>query len=113
VAISWRLKTFLAQRKGILTPTELQKQIVKKTGVLISLQSLCNYLNKKPKEVRLKTVELICTALDCEFKDFCSITPSENLLRQEHSEVKKLSWQTTPLSKRSQDAFPDPKLYES
>jgi len=79
---------------------------------LISLQSLCNYLNKKPKEVRLRTVELICTALDCELKDFCSITPSESLLKQDHSEVKKLSWQTTPLSKRSQDAFPDPKLYE-
>mgnify|MGYP001591384247 FL=1 len=111
MAVNWRLKTFLAQKKGIFRATELQKRIVKKTGVLISLQSLCNFIGKKPVAIRFKTLELICTALECELSDFCSISPSETLL-QKGSEVKKLSWQNTPLSKRHQNHFPDPKEYE-
>lgn len=113
MAVNWRLKTFLVQKKGIFKATELQKRIVKKTGVLISLQSLCNFIGKKPVSIRFKTLELICTALDCELSDFCTIGPSEALLQEgKNVEVKKLSWQNTPFSKRHQNNFPDPKEYE-
>ena len=113
MAINWRLKTFLAQKKGIFKATELQKRIVKKTGVLISLQSLCNFIGKKPVAIRFKTLELICTALDCELNDFCTISPSEALLQEgKNAEIKKLSWQNTPFSKRHKNHFPDPKEYE-
>lgn len=108
MAISWRLKTYLATKHGIYQATSLQKRIVKKTGVLISAQNLCNYLNNKPKSIRLKTVELIVTALECELSDFLEIKPSETAV----GDTRKLSYQNTPLSKRAISQFPDPKNYQ-
>lgn len=104
MAIHWRLKTYLATKHGIFSATLFQKRIVEKTGVLISLQNLCNLLDKKPKSVRLKTVETICTALDCTFSCFCTISSSNqkgqlNQLRFK-GKVTKLSFQNTPISKR-------------
>lgn len=108
MAISWRLKTYLATKHGIYHATSLQKRIVKKTGVLISAANLRNYLNRKPKSIRLKTLELIVTSLDCELCDFFEIKPAEIAV----GETKKLSYQNTPLSKRAKDQFPDPKNYQ-
>jgi DNA-binding Xre family transcriptional regulator len=106
--INWRLKTYLATSHGIFDATSLQKRIVKKTGVLISIQNLCNYIDKKPKSIRLKTVELIVTALECKLSDFLEIRPSEITI----GETTKLSYQNTPLSKRAISQFPDPKNYK-
>lgn len=108
MAISWRLRTYLATKHGIYNPSAFQKRIVKKTGVLISTQNLCNYLNGKPKAIRLKTVELIVTALECDLSDFLEIKPLDTPV----GETKKLSYQNTPLSKRAVSQFPDPKNYQ-
>ena len=109
MAISWRLKTYLATKHGIYRVTAFQKRITKKTGVLISIQNLCNYLNAKPKAIRLKTLELIVTALECNLNDFLEITPQKS---SPPCETKKLSYQNTPLSKRALKNFPDPKDYK-
>lgn len=108
MAISWRLKTYLATKHGIYQATALQKRIAKKTGVLISTPNLRHYLNGKPKAIRLKTVELIVTALECELSDFLEIKPCDVAV----GETKKLSYQNTPLSKRAVSQFPDPKNYQ-
>ncbi len=109
MAIQWRLKTYLATKHGIFGAVVFQKKIVKQTGVLISIQNLCNYLEKKPKSVRLKTIEIICTALDCELNDFCEVKPkpSEKLT----DPPQKLSYKNTPHSKRGISQFPNPKDY--
>ncbi len=113
MAIQWRLKTYLAQSKGIYKAVDFQKRIAKKTGVLISLQNLCNYMNGKPSEIRLKTMELICTALDCQMNDFCTVSPKETKVDKSFSEgLKKLSFKNTPIAKRAIDHFPEPKEYE-
>jgi DNA-binding Xre family transcriptional regulator len=109
MAISWRLKTYLATKHGIYHATCLQKRIVKKTGVLISAQNLGNYLNGKPKSIRLKTVQLIVTSLECNLSDFFEIKPEDT---SSVNETKKLSYQNTPLSKRAVSQFPDPKNYQ-
>jgi len=109
MAIHWRLKTYLATKHGIFRATELQKLIVNKTGVLISLQNLCNYLNTKPKTLRLKTIELICSSLECELTDFCEIKPME--INKNPQAVRKLAFHNTPQSKRAVTAFPDPGEY--
>jgi DNA-binding Xre family transcriptional regulator len=109
MAIHWRLKTYLATKHGIFRPTEFQKLIVKKTGVLISLQNLCNYLNEKPKTLRLKTIELICSGLECELVDFCEIKPVE--MKKNPEAIRKLAYHNTPTSKRAVTDFPDPGEY--
>lgn len=108
MAIHWRLKTYLATSHGIYHATALQKRIVKKTGFLISAPNLRSYMNRKPKSIRLKTLELIVTALECDLSSFLEIKPAEISV----GETKKLSYQNTPLSKRAKENFPDPKNYK-
>ena len=94
MAASWRLKNYLAQKHNIYSATSLQKIIVKKTGTIISIQNLCNYLNSMPKLLRVETMEVVCTALNCNLNDFCEITPS----KKKKKDKKKLSYKNTPLS---------------
>lgn len=108
MSIHWRLKTYLATKHGIFTATELQKKIVEKTNILISLPTLCRYCHKKPKSIPLATVELICTALNCSLSDFCDVQP----MKKSRSKKKKLSYKNTPHSKRVQNSYPDPSHYE-
>ena len=108
MAIHWRLKTYLATQHGIYGAVAFQKRIAQKTGVLISVQNLGNYLKKKPKILPLKTMELMVTSLDCKLEDFCQITPTQIQLP---STPKKLAHQNTPLSKRAVKDFPDPQDY--
>lgn len=107
MAIHWRLKSLLAAR-GIHRARTLQRRITDKTGVIISLQNLCNLLNDKPQAIRLKTMEVLCSALDCNLEEFCSIKPGRYDLDQVH----KLSYQNTPHTRRGKASFPDPKDYE-
>lgn len=113
MAIHWRLKSYVASQHGIYSGTRLRRRIAEKTGILISLQNICNYLNGKPKVLRLTTIELICTALGCELKDFCEIkgwTESQQASARTDA-PKKLSFKNTPLAKRAGKTFPDPRNY--
>jgi DNA-binding Xre family transcriptional regulator len=109
MAVRWRLRSYLAASHGIFTATSLQKRIVKRTGVLISLQNLCNYLNDRPKLLRLQTIEIICSALECRLDAFCGVEPATF----KPDSVKKLSFKNTPHKKRATQAFPDPGDYGS
>lgn len=106
MAITWKLKT-LASSKGIYRARDLQKRIAQKTGVLVSLQNICNLLNGKPQSVKLKTIEIICTTLDCKMSDFCDITAG----KFDSSQTRKLSFRNTPQSSRGKADFPDPEDY--
>ena len=107
MCIQWKLKKYLEQKHAIYSATELKKKIEKDTGVVISLQNLCNYLNKTPVMIRLHTVEIICSALNCKLSDFCAITP-DGVKKKNHE---KLSYKNTPLAKRGVIQFPNPKDY--
>jgi len=109
MAIQWHLKTYLATKHGIFTATALQRVIVKKTGVMISLPNLCRYLKRKPLQLRLETMELLCTALNCPLSEFFAIVPKK--LRPTCC-TRKLSPDNTPKGKRHVDDFPDPANYD-
>jgi DNA-binding Xre family transcriptional regulator len=108
MAISWKLKT-LASSKGIYRAKDMQRRIMQKTGVVVSLQNICNLFNGKPLSAKLKTIEIICTTLDCKMSDFCDISPG----KYDASDVRKLSFRNTPHSVRGKADFPDPKDYRS
>jgi len=107
MAIHWRLKTYLAQYHSIYKVKELQEKIRKNTGVIISVQNLSKYLNQQPKAIRLATVQIICSALNCKLDRFCTVTPSEKRAEKE----RKLAYQNTPISKRGVTSCPDPVDY--
>lgn len=105
--IKWTLKQYLHSNHTEMTPTKLKKLIANKTGVSISLQNICNLVNKKPTMLRFKTIEIICTALECKLEDLCQITPNHKISKKE----RKLSYKNAPLSKRGVLDFPNPEDY--
>lgn len=105
--IEWNLKTYLAKKHAIYSATELRKVIIKQTGIIISLQNLCNYLNEKPKMIRLETIDILCSALNCKLENFCRIIPSS----RKKKDNEKLSYKNTPISKRGVGGYPCPKDY--
>src|SRR3989339_144503 len=106
MAINWKLKTYLITIHAIYTLCDLQKIISQKTGVIISVQNLANMANKRPKQIRLETIELICSALNCKLSDILEIKPRQF---KNTNDKKKLSFKNTPNSKKSSKFFPDPK----
>lgn len=109
MAVNWQLKTYLARQCGIYRPTDLQALITKKTKVLISLPNISKLMRQKPSSLKLKTMELICTTLDCKLSDFCEIKPSTARLPEK---IKKLSPRHIPDNKKGVCDFPDPGDYQ-
>jgi DNA-binding Xre family transcriptional regulator len=109
MAVRWTLKRFLAEKHQIYSVTDLQKKIVKKTGVVISVANLCAHVNRAPKMIRLTTVEIICSALECELQDFLSITAKV----MDPTHTRKLSFKNTPKAKIATKAFPKASDYET
>ena len=107
MAVNWQLKTYLAKHHGVYRPTDLQKRIVEKTKILISLSNLTKLLGQKPTLVKLETMELICTAFDCCLSDFCQVKAS---LQKLPTDTRKLSYKNA--TKKGETDFPDPKDYE-
>ena len=107
MAVHWHLRTYLQRKHGIHKATDLQKRIVQETGILISLSSLTDLMNKKPGMIRLKTMEILCTALDCKLEDFCRIGPG-NIYS---AKVKKLGEAHVPTCHKNREQFPDPEGY--
>jgi DNA-binding Xre family transcriptional regulator len=107
MSVEWKLKQYLAKKHAIYSATEFKKIITSRTGIVISLQNLCNYINTTPKMIRLETVVIICSALRCKLSDFCQVTPDHKKKRDNE----KLSYKNTPLSKRGVHQFPNPQDY--
>jgi DNA-binding Xre family transcriptional regulator len=108
MAIRWTFKQYLAAKHQVYTATELQKRVVKATGVVISVAQLCKLVNARPQQIRLETAEILCSALSCELHDFLKITARE----MNPNKKRKLSYKNTPHSKIASRAFPSPADYK-
>jgi len=107
VGVKWHLKSFVVHKHQIYTATDLQRLVLKKTGIVISISHLCNYLNKKPKMIRFESLEIVCSALGCNLNDFFQITPK----KMNPNRKRKLAHNKTPQSKIAVKSFPDPEDY--
>lgn len=110
MTIKWRLKSFILENNNIATATDFRKKIIEETGIIISVQNLCNLLNSKPKSIRLSTIEIICLALDCKMSEFFDINGKDK--KKFSRKVKKLSCKNTPKIKIAKNAFPNPENYD-
>lgn len=109
MAIHWSFKHYLASKHQIYTTTELQKKIVKETGIVISVAQLCKMVNARPKMIRFETIEILCSALSCELSDFLSIAAK----KMNPEKKMKLSYKNTPRSKIGVREFPAPENYKT
>lgn len=106
--IRWKLKAELLKKHKISKVIDLQKLITKKTNVVISVANLCKYVNGQPKMIRLETIEIICSALDCDLSSILSVKPK--IFKTE--KPRKLSFKNTPKTKIATKSFPEPSNYE-
>ena len=107
MAIYWKLKRYVRDKHQLFRLKDLQHHITEKTGVVVSLQHLSDLVRGCPKSIRLQTMETLCSALNCNLNDIVSIEPS----KRKEKTPKKLSYNSTPLGKRGQNAFPNPSDY--
>lgn len=112
MAVQWRLRALIAQKFQIYRLMEIQKKIIDRSGIKISLQQLSEIVNKRPKSLKISTIEIICTALDCNLSDFCEVRPSQSIAKK-RKKIRKLSASNAPISKRNIREFPDPNDYQS
>ena len=79
--LTWTLKQWLQTNRGLIITTdrplrhlkELQEKIRQRTGNKISLRILHNLLEKQPKTLDYRILQLICDAFQCQLKDFCAV----------------------------------------
>lgn len=111
MTVKWSLKRFIASSEEVYNVTGFQALIQERTGVRVSLQQLCNLVNRKPKSIRISTIEIICSALNCKLSDFLEVEKSERILKR-RKKTRKLAVQNTPKSKLSLEFPPNPYDYQ-
>lgn len=80
--VRWSLKKWLAVEHDIYRPVELQRRILERTGIDISPQALGELLRRPPRQLKLSTMEALCTALQCTLNDFFEIVPGKATRRR-------------------------------
>ena len=75
--IIWNLKKWLAVERDIYRPSNLQKLLVDKGGVRLSLQAVTALVNGRPSALRLQTMQSLCNVLNCKLNDFCQVVPDQ------------------------------------
>lgn len=74
--IIWNLRKWLAVSRDIYRPVDLQLLLREKAGVILSHQSVAALMHGTPSALRLQTIQALCTALDCNLRDFCEVLPN-------------------------------------
>ncbi|MGY6655332.1 helix-turn-helix domain-containing protein [Amycolatopsis sp. TRM77291] len=64
VQIEWRLRKVMASR-DIWTATELRQLLIRRAGFELSLQSVDVLIKKQPVQVKMATLQALCTTLRC------------------------------------------------
>jgi DNA-binding Xre family transcriptional regulator len=107
MAIHWKLKHYVRNKHNLYRLKDLQEHIAEKTSIVVSLQHLSDLIRTCPKSIRLQTMEILCSALNCTLNDLVTIEPG----KRKEKVTRKLSYQSTPLTKRGLEAFPNPSDY--
>jgi DNA-binding Xre family transcriptional regulator len=74
MSFHWNLRRELFLRKNIHRPVDLQA-LLREHGLRRSLPSVCALLKRPPESLPLRTIQVICNALDCNLSDFCVMEP--------------------------------------
>jgi DNA-binding Xre family transcriptional regulator len=110
----WNLRKWLAVNRDIYRPVDLQKLIVEKAGVQLSLQAISVLMHSTPSALRISTLEVLCTALECKASDFFDVLPPSALEQQQKvaGEAPARLYGAKEPEKPPESPFPDPYQYK-
>jgi DNA-binding Xre family transcriptional regulator len=77
---NWKLRELLKQR-GVKSASEISRSL-QEIGYQLSVQAVCDLLNRPPKMIRLETIEAICNAFYIPLSQFLEVLPMASQKRQ-------------------------------
>ncbi|HET6978657.1 MAG TPA: helix-turn-helix transcriptional regulator [Pyrinomonadaceae bacterium] len=69
----WTLRELLKER-GVKSASEISRSL-EEIGHQLSVQAVCDLLNRQPKMIRLETIEAICNAFYIPLSEFLEVLP--------------------------------------
>ena len=75
MALEWRLRRGMAER-GVWTGAELARLLGEKAGYRLTAPSISDLMSRQPRQLKMDTLDALCTALDCSPEELLSHTPS-------------------------------------
>src|SRR5215212_862728 len=69
----WKLRELLKER-GVKSASEISRSL-EEIGHQLSVQAVCDLLNRQPKMLRLETIEAICNAFYIPLSEFLEVLP--------------------------------------
>jgi DNA-binding Xre family transcriptional regulator len=70
----WKLRELLKER-GVKSASEVSRSL-EEIGHQLSVQAVCDLLNRPPKMIRLETIEAICNAFYIPLSEFLEVLPT-------------------------------------
>jgi len=86
----WKLRELLKER-GVKSASEISRNL-EEIGHQLSVQAVCDLLNRPPKMIRLETIEAICNAFYIPLSEFLEVLPMASQKPQKRVRTR----QTTP-----------------
>jgi len=75
MTLEWRLRHVMAER-GIWTGAELARLLMERAGYRLTAPSVSELLSRPPRQLKIETLDALCTALGCSPGDLLVHTPS-------------------------------------
>lgn len=69
----WKLRELLKER-GVKSASEISRSL-EEIGHQLSVQAVCDLLNRQPKMIRLETIQAICDAFYIPLSEFLEVLP--------------------------------------
>jgi putative transcriptional regulator len=75
MTMEWRLRRVMADR-GVWTGAELARLLDEKAGYRLTAPSISELITRPPRQLKVETLDALCTALGCTPADLLVHTPS-------------------------------------
>ena len=85
---NWKLRELLKER-GVKSASEISRSL-QEIGYQLSVQAVCDLLNRPPKMIRLETIEAICNAFYIPLSEFLEVLPMASQKPQKGCELYKV-----------------------
>jgi DNA-binding Xre family transcriptional regulator len=87
MTLEWRLRRMMAER-GVWTGAELARLLLERAGYRLTAASISALLRHPPRQMRIETLDALCTALECSPSDLLLHTPSQRAVAEELPEAR-------------------------
>ena len=103
---SWKLRELLKER-GVKSASEISRSL-EKIGYQLSVQAVCDLLNRPPKMIRLETIEAICNAFYIPLSEFLEVLPMAS--RKPQKKMRTLQTTSDGRAQRARDRGVGPSI---